>query len=84
MKRFLLFAVLTVMLGGLSGCRLGECWRYAWNSRFHPERNVVMTEPCVVVDSCDPCCDPCGSPCGPIGCATGCGVPATMSPPALP
>ncbi|NLF07794.1 MAG: hypothetical protein GX594_07410 [Pirellulaceae bacterium] len=76
MKRLLLFTLLALMLGGLSGCRVAECWRYAWNSRFHPERNVIVTEPVMMVD---PCCDPCADPCG-----TSCGAPATMCAPMLP
>ena len=55
MKRLLVLAALGTLLGVAGGCRVGECWRYAWNSRFHPERNVRM-QPCVMAD---PCSDPC-------------------------
>lgn len=61
MKRLMILAVLGVLACGTAGCRIGECWRYAWNSRFHPQQQaVVVTEPCVVTD---PCCNPCESPC---------------------
>jgi hypothetical protein len=59
MKKLLSLAVLGVLLGAASGCRVAECWNYAWNSRFHPERNAQP----MVVDQCDPCCDPCSDPC---------------------
>ena len=51
MKRLLVLAVLGTLLGVAGGCRVGECWTYAWNSRFHPERNVRM-QPCVMADPC--------------------------------
>jgi hypothetical protein len=66
MKKLLLLFALVVLLGGASGCRgrVIECWRYAWNSRFHPERNIRYTEPQMMYDPCgDPCFDPC-DPCG--------------------
>jgi hypothetical protein len=64
MKKLLLLFALVVLLGGASGCRgrVIECWRYAWNSRFHPERNIRYTEPQMMM--ADPCCDPCADPCG--------------------
>ena len=65
MKRLLVLTVFFVLLGGASGCQVAECWRYAWNSRFHPERNVIVADPVVMVD---PCGDPCGDPYG--GCGT--------------
>ncbi|MEN6457653.1 MAG: hypothetical protein ABFC63_01875 [Thermoguttaceae bacterium] len=55
MKKLLLLTVLGTLLGVSGGCRIGECWRYAWNSRFHPERNCKQ-QTCVMVDPCD---DPC-------------------------
>jgi hypothetical protein len=58
MKKLLLLAVLGMTLGCASGCHIGECWRSAWNSRFHPERNAPAQQQIVVGDSCDPC-DPC-------------------------
>ena len=45
MKRLLVVAVLGTLLGVAGGCRIGECWTYAWNSRFHPERNVPACSP---------------------------------------
>ena len=82
MKRLLVITVFIVLVGGASGCRVAECWRYAWNSRFHPERNVIVADPVVMVD---PCCDPSGDPCGSGGCGTSaCGVPAVMSAPVSP
>ena len=61
MKRLLVLMVFGMLLGSATGCRIGECWRYAWNSRFPPRQTVVVTEPYVVSD---PCCDPCATPCG--------------------
>jgi len=61
--------LLGLLLVGLSGCRIGECWREAWNSRRCPPQTVVVTEPVVMTDVC---CDPCGSPCG-----TPCVVPSS-------
>jgi hypothetical protein len=60
MKRLMVLMIFGMLFGSATGCRIGECWRYAWNSRFPPRQNVVVTEPCVVSD---PCCDPCSSPC---------------------
>jgi hypothetical protein len=65
MKKLLTLTLLGMMLGGLSGCRIAECWRYAWNSRFPPktQQAVVVAEPCVVCeDPCESSC-PCPSPC---------------------
>ncbi len=81
MKRLLVVAVLGTLLGVAGGCRIGECWTYAWNSRFHPERNVRQ-QPCVMVD---PCCDPCCGgetviTSGP-GCGCGCGGAAVTPAP---
>ncbi|MCE5268663.1 MAG: hypothetical protein LLG00_12335 [Planctomycetaceae bacterium] len=86
MKRLLTIAVLGALLSVTSGCHIGECWRYAWNSRFHPERLRPQQQQCVTVD---PCCDPC---CGetvitsgptvvtpaPAGGGCGCGAGAPM------
>jgi hypothetical protein len=74
-KRLLLITILGTTLGIGAGCHITECWNYAWNSRFHPERNARLCQPqCVAVD---PCCDPCGGG-GTVvttpGC--GCGTPA--------
>ena len=62
MKKMMMLLVSATLLISLAGCHMGECFTYAWNSRFHPERNAprVQAQPCVVVDQCDPCCDPCG------------------------
>jgi hypothetical protein len=61
MKKLMILLVFGTMLVGMAGCHMGECWTYAWNSRFHPERNAprVQAQPCVMVDPCDPCGDPC-------------------------
>jgi hypothetical protein len=62
-KRFLLM-MFAVLLASTAGCRIGECWREAWNSRFHPQQPqqaVIVTDPCVVSESV---CNPCPSPCG--------------------
>ena len=58
MKKLLMVAILGVSLGGVTGCRIGECWTEAWNSRFHPEKNAAQctSAPCVMVDEC-PCQD---------------------------
>jgi len=75
MKKVLILLVFGFLLGGASGCRVAECWNYAWNSRFHPERNVVASEPCIVSD---PCNEPCGSVCG-----DACGAPAITTGPVV-
>lgn len=68
MKKLLSLIAIGMLIGGMSGCRVAECWRYAWNSRFHPQQQqqqatVVVSEPCVV-DDCSPCVTTsCGSPC---------------------
>jgi len=62
MRKLLILAVLSVLLGGAAGCRIGECWREAWRSRFGPQpqqQAVIVSDPCVVAD---PCCSPCGAP----------------------
>ena len=59
MKKLLTLIVLGMLLSGSVGCRIAECWRYAWNSRFpkHTQQAVVVTDPCVVSDQCAaPCC----------------------------
>ena len=62
MKRLMMLLVCGILLVGATGCHVGECWTYAWNSRFHPERNAPPAQQrCVVVDPCDPCGDPCGN-----------------------
>jgi len=60
MKKLMILLVFGTLLVGMTGCHVTECWRYAWNSRFHPERNAPPAQPCVVADPCDPCGDPCG------------------------
>ncbi len=57
MKKLLVVVTLSAVLAAASGCHIAECWRWAWNSRFHPERNAPPAQPCVMVD---PCVDPCG------------------------
>ena len=68
MKRLMILAVLGLLVSSTAGCRIGECWRYAWNSRFHPQpqQTVVVAEPCVMAD---PCSDACSTPCAPCGAA---------------
>jgi hypothetical protein len=61
MKKLMILLVFGALLAGTTGCHVAECWRYAWNSRFHPERNAPPAQPCVIAD---PCCDPCADPCG--------------------
>jgi hypothetical protein len=53
MKKLMTLVVFGALLAGMSGCHVCECWDYAWNSRFHPERNAPRQQPCVVVDPCD-------------------------------
>ncbi len=38
MKKLMILLVFGTLLIGASGCHITECWDYAWNSRFHPER----------------------------------------------
>jgi hypothetical protein len=65
MKRLMVLMIFGMLLCSATGCRIGECWRYAWNSRFPPRQTVVVAEPCVVTESCgNPCASPCSSPCG--------------------
>jgi hypothetical protein len=55
MKKLLILTILGLSLGGTAGCRVADCWKEAWNARFHPERNE---QPCMMVEPCDPCsCD---------------------------
>jgi hypothetical protein len=75
MKKMLILLVFGTLLGAMAGCRIGECWRYAWNSRFparQQQQAVVVGQPCVVTDSC---CAPCAAPC-----AAPCGAPCNMAP----
>ena len=74
MKKLLALVVLSLMLSCAAGCRIGECWREAWRSRFcpQPQQSMVVSEPCVVSDSC---CSPCATQCAPCNAA-----PATMTP----
>jgi hypothetical protein len=65
MKKLMILLAFGAMLAATTGCHMGECWTYAWNSRFHPERNAPRCQQCqqqaVVVDSCDSCGDPCAT-----------------------
>ncbi len=74
MKKLLVLACFGMLIGAASGCRVCECWREAWNSRFHPQQQqaVVVSEPCVVTDSCCTPCAPTASPC-----TSGCGASTT-------
>jgi hypothetical protein len=63
MKKLLIISALGMLLMAVGGCRVCECWREAWGSRFRPQpqQAVIVTEqPCVVTDSCN---SPCSSPC---------------------
>ena len=68
MKRLMILVVLGLLVSSTAGCRIGECWKYAWNSRFprQQQQTVVVADPCVMVD---PCSDPCSSACAPCGAA---------------
>ncbi len=59
MKKLTILMLFGMLLGAASGCHVTECWRYAWNSRFHPERNAQPVQQVIVADECDPCSDPC-------------------------
>lgn len=59
MKKQLMLLAFGILMVAASGCHVGECWRYAWNSRFHPERNAPQGQTVIMGDPCDPC-DPCG------------------------
>lgn len=79
MKRLLTLMMFGMLLGSMTGCRVCDCWRQAWNSRFHPQQQqqaVIVSEPCVVTDSCS---TPCGSPCG-----SGGGVTTVVTPGPVP
>lgn len=67
MKRILTLLVLTVLLGGVSGCRFMDC---VW--RGGPARQTTATVTCPTV--CPPVCPPV-NPCDP--CA---GAPAIVTP----
>jgi hypothetical protein len=61
MRKLLSVIALGMLVGSMSGCRVAECWRYAWNSRFHPQQQqqqatVVVSEPCCVSDCCSSPC----------------------------
>ncbi len=68
MKKLLALIVLGTRVTMATGCRIAECWRYAWNSRFpqRTQQTVLVTDPCVVeTDGCDTsCASPCGAACG--------------------
>jgi hypothetical protein len=80
-KKLLLLTTLGAMLAGTAGCHFAECWTYAWNSRFHPERNANLCQPqCAVTE---PYCDPCGGGTvvtTPTTSGCGCGGAPTVSP----
>lgn len=77
MKRLLILAVLGIVVSSAAGCRIAECWKYAWNSRFPPkqqQQTIVVAEPaCVVTDSCE---SPCDSPCSSAPVITSTPIPA--------
>jgi hypothetical protein len=76
-KRLLILSTLVTVLAIAGGCRVSECWSYAWNSRFRPERNnaaqpcMQTCTPCVITDSCYSECGPTIVAPSPVGC--GCG-----------
>ena len=39
MRKLLSVIALGILIGGMSGCRVAECWRYAWNSRGSTRNN---------------------------------------------
>ena len=78
-KRLLILMTLGTVLAVAGGCHVCECWDYAWNARFHPERNCAAQPcaqpctPCVVTDSCCTECGPTIVAPSPCGCGGGCG-----------
>ena len=79
MKKMMTLLVFGALLAGTSGCHVTECWDYAWNSRFHPERLAPRTQPCVVVDPCEGAVsESAGS-----GCGCGYGAPSIAPGPVL-
>ena len=70
MKKLLVIAVLGMLFSSAGGCRIGECWREAWNSRFGRQESVMVCDPCVVSDPCGTSCPSACSPCGSDGGAT--------------
>ncbi len=63
MKKLLTVMVFGMLLGSMTGCRIGECWNQALCSHCRPQpqqQPVMVSQPCVVSD---PCGSPCGSPC---------------------
>jgi hypothetical protein len=76
-KKQIMLLVLGVFVIAMTGCHAAECWRYAWNSRFHPERNAPPAQTVIVEDPCDPCPDSCGGGCS--SCGTTNVVPGPMS-----
>jgi hypothetical protein len=77
MRKLLTLMILGLLLGSMTGCRIGQCWREAWNSRFHPQpqQTVICSDPCVVSDSC---ASPCGTACSP---CSGGGMPVITTGP---
>ena len=59
MKKQMMLLVFGALLVAMTGCHAGECWTWAWNSRFHPERNAPHAQQPVVYEQSDPC-DDCG------------------------
>ena len=75
MRKLLALAMFGMLLGGMAGCRIGECWREAWCSHCRPQQSaVIVGEPCMMSDPCCTTCAPCGSPCGS-PCGGSCGSP---------
>ena len=78
MKKLLAVMLFGMLLGAMTGCRIGECWRESTCARCRPQQTVVVAEPCVVTESCSPCnsCSPCGT-CTSCNPCSSCGTPCT-------
>ncbi len=75
MRKLFALVVLTVVLSGAAGCRIGECWNEACCSHCRPRtQTVVVSEPCMVTDSC------CGTPCMSCGAPCPCNAAPVISP----
>jgi hypothetical protein len=74
-KRLLILSTFAAVLAISGGCKVCECWDYAWNSRSRPnvaaQPCMQTCSPCVISDSCCSECGPTIVAPGPAGC--GCG-----------
>jgi hypothetical protein len=71
-KKLMILTVLGLLFGSVAGCHIGECWRESRAER-NPQQAVIVSEPCVVTDSC---CNSCGTSC------SSCAAPALTPSPA--